>query len=135
MEAERSSLRTVLRVLRSLLAVIAGFGVISIGTIITFNLLVGQVTVTSSPSQMWWGTVGAVISGLAGGVTAGLIAPRAPILHALGVWIPVAIDTTSIVLRTSGSVWFDIAGSSILALSALIGGVIAAKFRERPPTG
>ena len=116
---------------RSLLAVVAGFVVISIGTIITFNLLVGQVTISSTPAHMFFGTVGAVISGLAGGAIAGLIAPRAPILHALGIWIPIAVDTTSIVMRGTGPVWFDIAGSGILALTALVGGFFVKRFKAR----
>ena len=120
-----------MRPLRSILAVIVGFAVISIGTIITFNVLVGQVTVDSRPTQILLGTIGAVISALAGGIAAGLIAPRAPVLHALALWIPIAIDTTSVVMRGPGPAWFDLAGSSVLALSALAGGALVAFARRR----
>ena len=123
--------KAIVSVVRSVLAVVLGFVVISAGTLLTFNGIVGQVSVASPVSQLLAGTVGAVLSGLAGGIVAGLIAPRAPVLHALGIWIPIAIDTASIIARGNGPVWFDLAGSGMLAMTALIGGALVAWQSKR----
>lgn len=121
-----------LSVLRSIAAVVGGYLVVAGGTILTFNVLVGQVTVDSSPRQMILGTVGAVISGIAGGVVAALLAPRSPFAHAAGVLILLALDTASVLAKGPGPAWFDLAGSAILAISVLIGGwLIARKTRRR----
>jgi len=102
--AMRSSLASVVR---SVLAVVLGYAVIAAGT------------------------VGAVFSGLAGGMVAGSVAPRAPVLHALGIWIVLAIDTAAVIAKGSGPVWFDLAGSGILAVTAVIGGALIA-WRKAP---
>jgi hypothetical protein len=125
---------SVISVVRSILAVVFGYIVIAAGTILTFNIIVGQISVASSPSQLLAGTVGAVLSGLAGGMVAGLVAPRAPILHALGIWILLAIDTASVIAKGSDPVWFDLAGSGILAVAAVIGGALIA-WRKAPVPG
>jgi hypothetical protein len=109
--------------LRSVAAVIGGYAVVAV--------LVGQVTVNSSPLQLMLGTIGAVISGLAGGTLAGIVAPRLPFLHAAGVLILLAIDTASVLVKGPGPVWFDLAGSSILGLAVLAGGWITARRRDR----
>ena len=62
-------------VLRSVAAVVGGYLTVALGTILTFNVLVGQVTVP-------------------------------------------------------GPLWFDLAGSSVLAITVLIGGWIIASRRE-----
>jgi hypothetical protein len=126
--AMRSSLASVVR---SVLAVVLGYAVIAAGTILTFNVIVGQISVASPPSQLLAGTVGAVFSGLAGGMVAGSVAPRAPVLHALGIWIVLAIDTAAVIAKGSGPVWFDLAGSGILAVTAVIGGALIA-WRKAP---
>jgi hypothetical protein len=123
--------RRLVAFLRNLAAVIGGYAVVAAGTILTFNVLVGQVTVNSSPLQLMLGTIGAVISGLAGGMVAGIVAPRLPFLHAAGVLILLAIDTASVLAKGPGPVWFDLAGSSILGLAVLAGGWIIARRRDR----
>jgi hypothetical protein len=59
-----------------------------------------------------------------------LVAPRLPFLHAAGVLILLAIDTASVLAKGPGPVWFDLAGSIILALAVLLGGWIIAS-RDR----
>ncbi len=125
--------KTIVSVVRSILAVVLGFAVISAGTLLTFNGIVGQVSVASPVSQLLAGTVGAVFSGLAGGIVAGLVAPRAPVFHALGIWVPIAIDTASIIAKGSGPVWFDLAGSGLLAVTAVLGGAVVAWRKARAP--
>ena len=117
-------------VLRSVAAVVGGYLTVALGTILTFNVLVGQMTVDSGPLQLILGTIGAVLSGLAGGLVAGIVAPRFPFAHAAGVLIFLIIDTASVVAKGPGPLWFDLAGSSVLAITVLIGGWIIASRRE-----
>jgi hypothetical protein len=121
----------VIAILRSIAAVVGGYLIVAAGTILTFNVFVGQVTINSSSLQLMLGTIGAVISGLAGGGVAALVAPRLPFLHAAGVLILLAIDTASVLAKGPGPVWFDLAGSIILALAVLLGGWIIARRRDR----
>lgn len=125
--------KTIVSVVRSILAVVLGFAVIAAGTLLTFNGIVGQVSIASPVSQLLAGTVGAVLSGLAGGIVAGMIAPRAPVFHALAIWILIALDTASVIAKGSGPVWFDLAGSGVLAVTAVIGGAAVAWRRTRAP--
>ena len=120
-----------LTALRSVAAVVVGYLVVAAGTILTFNVLVGQVTVASGPRELILGTIGAAISGLAGGFAAGLVAPRFPFAHAAGVLLFIAADTASVVLKSGGPVWFDLAGSAVLAITVLIGGWLFARFGPR----
>lgn len=124
-------MKALVSVVRSILAVLLGFAVIAAGTLLTFNGIVGQVTVASPVWQLLAGTVGAVLSGLAGGIVAGLVAPRAPVFHALGIWALIALDTASVIAKSSGPVWFDLAGSSVLAVTAVIGGALVAWWKTR----
>ena len=125
-------MKTAGNVLRSILAPVLGFVVISLGTILTFNVLFGQPAPDAPASVLIPGTIGAVLSGLLGGLTAGFIAPWRPILHAAAIWIFIAIDTTSVLRNSGGAIWFDLAGSGILALTALFGGYLASKWKKSP---
>ena len=115
---------------RSVAAVVGGYLTVALGTILTFNVLVGQLTVDSGPLQLLLGTIGAALSGLAGGLVAGIVAPRFPFAHAAGVLIFLIIDTVSVVAKGPGPIWFDLAGSSVRAITVLIGGWIVASRRE-----
>jgi MFS-type transporter involved in bile tolerance (Atg22 family) len=110
--------------------VVGGYLTVALGTILTFNVLVGQVTVDSGSLQLILGTIGAALSGLAGGLVAGIVAPRFPLAHVAGVLIFLIIDTASVVAKGPGPLWFDLAGSSVLAITVLIGGWIIASRRE-----
>jgi hypothetical protein len=119
-----------IEVLRSIAAVLGGYLTLAFGTILTFNVVVGQVTIDSSPFQLMFGTIGAALSGLAGGLVAGIVAPRFPFAHAVGVLIFLIIDTASVLAKSSGPLWFDLAGSAVLAFTVLVGGWIIARRRE-----
>jgi hypothetical protein len=124
--------------LRSVVAVVVGYLIVAAGTFLTFNVLVGQITVDSSTRQLILGTIGAVLSGMAGGIVAALVAPKLPFAHAAGVLILIAIDTASVLAKGTGPAWFDLAGSSVLAISVLIGGWLIARRVRRVtfvPTG
>ena len=117
--------------LRSVAAVVGGYFVVAAGTILTFNVLVGQVTIDSNPRQMILGTIGAVLAGIAGGVLAGIVAPRFPFGHAAAVLLFLALDTVSVLKKGIGPAWFDLAGSGILAISVLFGGWLISETGRR----
>jgi hypothetical protein len=121
--------------LRSVVAVVGGYLIVAAGTILTFNVLVGQVTIDSNPRQMVLGTIGAVFAGIAGGVVAGVVAPRFPFGHAAAVMLFLGIDTASVLAKGTGPAWFDLGGSGILAISVLFGGWIIAKTARRRTGG
>jgi hypothetical protein len=121
--------------LRSVAAVVGGYVVVAVGTILTFNVLVGQLTVDSNPRQMLLGTIGAVLAGIAGGVVAGVVAPRFPFGHAAAVLLFLAVDTASVLAKGNGPAWFDLTGSGILAISVLFGGWIIAETARRRTSG
>ena len=126
-EVKYPMLHRFLFALRSVAAVAGGYLIVAAGTILTFNVLVGQVTVDSNPRQMILGTSGAVFAGIAGGVVAGVVAPRFPFGHAAAVLLFLALDTASVLAKGTGPAWFDLVGSGILAISVLFGGWIIAR--------
>jgi uncharacterized membrane protein YeaQ/YmgE (transglycosylase-associated protein family) len=126
-EVKLPMLHRFLFALRSVVAVVGGYLVVVAGTILTFNVLVGQVAVDSNSRQMILGTIGAIIAGIAGGVLAGVVAPRFPFGHAAAVLLFLALDTASVLAKGTGPAWFDLAGSGILAISVLFGGWLVAR--------
>jgi hypothetical protein len=128
-------LRRFVFALRSVVAVVGGYLIVAAGTILTFNVLVGQVTVDSNPREMVLGTIGAMFAGIAGGVGAGVVAPRFPFGHAAAVLLFLAVDTASVLAKGTGPAWFDLAGSAILAVSVLLGGWIVAEMARRRTGG
>src|SRR5437016_12890625 len=90
-------------VLRSVAAVVGGYLTVALGTILTFNVLAGQMTVNSAPLQLILGTIGAALSGLAGGLIPSIITPLFPFTHAGGVLIFLIIDTGSVVSKGTGA--------------------------------
>lgn len=116
--------------LRSVGAVIAGFAVITLGTVLTFTVLVQEFGYyTSGPADLALGSLGALASGMAGGWLAARLAARHPLRHAAALAIPIALDTATIVASAgpqSDPLWFDLGGSSILLLGALVGGYLVA---------
>ena len=116
---------TILAALRSVGAVVAGFAVITLGTVFTFTVLVDGINYhESTVAELAIGTLGALASGLAGGFVAARLAARHPLRHAGALAIPIALDTASILSSGTGSNpwWFDLGGSATLLLGALVGG-------------
>ncbi len=125
----------ILPALRSLLAVVAGYLVIALGTTLTFETWLGGIGYHESPpSELALATLGALLSGLAGGLVAAWIAGRRPLLHGSLVSIPLALDTTWVV--TSGisddPVWFDLGGGLTLMLGAALAGYLLERRRQEP---
>ena len=126
---------TLVSVLRSVGAVFAGFAVITLGTVVTFTVLVEDFGYhTSSPIELLIGTIGALASGVAGGLLTARLAASHPVRHAAALVVPIALDTASIIASAgpgSDPLWFDVGGSAILLLGALVGGLLIAT-RGRP---
>lgn len=120
-----------LRILRTVAAVVAGYAVIVAGTTLTIEVLLGGISYyESSKLHLAAATVGAVASGIAGGFVAAWIGGHHPVRHALGVLIPLWIDTAFVL--TSGisndPLWFDAVGSATLMGSAIVGGLLRARL-------
>lgn len=125
----------VLRVVRSLAAVIAGYVVIVAGTVLTFETMLGGIGYTkSSPIEIALATLGALLSGLAGGMTAAWLAGRRPFLHAVGLLVPLSLDTAYVIFSgiSSDPVWFDLGGSATLVVGALLGGYVVESLKTSP---
>lgn len=118
----------ILRGLRSLAAVLAGFVVVVVGTILTFEVVLGGIGFyKSSPTELVIATIGALASGFAGGLVAARLAGRHPLWHAAGLAVPIGLDTASFLASRSPAsdpLWFDLGGSATLVLGALIAGYL-----------
>jgi hypothetical protein len=122
-------------IVRSLGAVTAGYAVIVVGTTLTFETLLEGVSYqTSSRTELALASAGAFLSGLAGGFAAAWLAGRRPVLHAAGVLVWLTFDTTWVI--TSGvskdPIWFDLAGSLTLMVSAVCGGFLQRALQRSP---
>ena len=126
---------TFLRSLRSVAAVLAGYVVIVLGTILTLEVWLGGIGwAKSSRNELVLATVGTLVSGIAGGLVAAWLAGRRPFQHAVAVLIPIAFDTANILWTgiSPDPVWFDLGGSMTLVAGALIGGYLL-KTKRPPP--
>lgn len=120
----------ILSVLRSVGAVVAGFAVIAVGTVLTFEVLLDGISYHgSSLAELAIATVGALASGLAGGFVAARLAPRYPLRHAVALAIPISLDTASILASSASSDpwWFDLGGSATLLLGAVVAGYLVTR--------
>ena len=123
----------VIRALRSIGAVTAGYAVIALCTTLGFEVLLGGIGYyKSSAGVLLAGGVVAILSGLAGGLTAAWLGGRARVWHAAGTLVWLSIDT-AVVLSRGGQdpVWFDLGGSLTLMASAVAGGLLYRSL-ERP---
>ena len=126
-----------LSALRSVGAVVAGFAVIALGTILTFEVLLDGISYHgSSLTELAIATIGALASGLAGGYVAARLAARHPLRHAAALAIPIFLDTASILVSDASSDpwWFDIGGSTTLLLGAVVAGYLVKSRLSRGAT-
>ena len=117
----------ILSALRSVGVVLAGFAVITLGTVLTFVVLLDSISYhESSLIELAIATIGALASGLAGGFVAARLAARHPMRHAAALAIPISLDTASILASSASSDpwWFDLGGSATLLLGALVAGYL-----------
>ena len=118
------------RAFRSLGAVVAGYAVIVIGTILVLSILLENVTYAEA--SLWQhavGAIGTILSGLLGGYVAARLSGRQPVGHALGVVLILVVEMTWILTTGVGSnpAWFDAAGGLTLMVMAVLGALAYAK--------
>jgi hypothetical protein len=122
---------TLRSILRSIGAVLAGFAVIALGTVFTFTVLTSDFGYyTSGPAELMIGTLGALVSGLAGGMLSARLSATHPLRHSGALIVPIALDTASIITSAgpeSDPLWFDLGGSAILLLGAVVGGYLVVR--------
>ena len=122
-----------LRGLRSVGAVIAGYLVIAVGTTLTFETWLGGIGYyKSTPAVLALATVGAFLSGLAGGVVAAWLGDRRPLLHATAVLVPLTLDTAYVLFSgiSNDPFWFDLGGGATLMVAAVLGGFLIQTFQR-----
>jgi hypothetical protein len=117
----------VLRALRSIAAVAAGYAVIVVGTFLAFEKWLGGIGYfKSSTPVLAAASVAAFVSGLAGGYVAAWVGGRPHVLHAAGVILPLIVDTTYVVTsgKSSDPLWYDLVGAATLMVAAVLGGFL-----------
>ncbi|MBW3563183.1 MAG: hypothetical protein KY459_00480 [Acidobacteria bacterium] len=115
-------------------AMLGGYHVIVALTILGFNgWLEGRNLYGGGGALLLKGTLVAVVAGLAGGMAAGLIGWRWPVVAASLVLLPLALDTTYVlfIAERSSPLWFEAMGSLALMLFTVGGGVIIGLLKSR----
>ena len=118
------------RLLRSLAAVVAGYAVIVLGTVLVLSVLLDDVTYAEAGVlEHAVGAIGTILTGLLGGYVAARLAGRQPVGHALGVVLILIVEMTWILTTGVGSnpAWFDAAGGLTLMVTAALGALVYAK--------
>ena len=125
----------ILRALRSIAAIAAGYAVIVVGTYLAFEVWLGGIGYfKSSALVLAAASVAAFASGLAGGYVAAWLGGRPHVLHAAGLILPLVLDTTYVVTsgKSSDPLWYDLVGAATLMVAAILGGFLRHFFsRER----
>ena len=105
-----------------------GYGMIVLLTSLGFNgVLGGRALYGDSPLLLAAGMLVAVIAGLVGGYTAGLIGPGRALLNASLVLVPLIGDTIYVLFffkRSTAPFWFDALAAATLMVSTAGGGLL-----------
>ncbi len=106
-----------------------GYGVIVLFTSLGFNgVLGGRPLYGDSPLLLVAGMLVAVIAGLVGGYTAGLIGPGRALLNASLVLVPLVGDTIYVLFffkRSTAPFWFDALAAATLMVCTVGGGLLS----------
>lgn len=125
---------SLLTALRYLAAMLAGYGLIAVGTTLTFEVWLGGISYhTSSDKTLLLATLGALASGLVGGFVAAWIGAQRPIRHAVAVLLPLLVDTIYVVTSgiSSDPLAFDLAAGGGLMAATVLGGWLRSLWRRR----
>ena len=126
-------------IVRGAAAMFVGYGVIVLLTSLGFNgVLGGRPLYGDSPLLLAAGMLVAVIAGLVGGYTAGLIGPGRAVLNASLVLVPLVGDTIYVLFffkRSTAPFWFDALAAATLMVCTLGGGLLRELSGGREKTG
>jgi hypothetical protein len=115
-------------IVRGAAAIFVGYGVIVLLTSLGFNgVLGGRPLYGESPLLLVAGMLVAVIAGLVGGYTAGLIGPGRALLNASLVLVPLVGDTIYVLFffkRSTAPFWFDALAAATLMVCTVGGGLL-----------
>jgi hypothetical protein len=117
----------VIRAVRSIAAVAAGYAVIVVGTILAFEVWLGGIGYyKSSTAVLAIASLAAFVSGFSGGYVAAWLGGRPQLFHAAGVLLPLILDTTYVVTSgvSSDPLWYDLVGALTLMVAAVFGGYV-----------
>lgn len=125
------------RGVRSVLAVVAGYAVIALGTILVLNVWLGGQPLAERPAALAAGSLGSFAAALLGGWTAARVAGRRPLFHAAGSGVVVTVETIWILSTGVGGspTWLTIAGGVVLVTGLLLGAQLQARrhrLRRQP---
>lgn len=121
-------------VLRSIGAPILGYIVIAVCTTICFRLA-GGINLRSPLPNFALGTAGILLSGVLGGMTAGLVAGRKPVWHATSVLIFLLMDSGTVLFirkrHRLDPLWFGILSAAGLMVATIAGGFLLNLLQRR----
>ena len=122
--ALRSTLRPMVALLRSIAAVILGYGVFAACAATLFALSGRAPHAPASPAFMGVTVASGVVFALAGGYVAASLAGRRPVAHAVAVAAVLAAGATVSLALTlgHGAIWSQVAALLVMAPSAVVGG-------------
>lgn len=111
------------RISRSVLAVVAGYAVIALGTTLVLTVWLENRPLHESPGALAAGSLGSLAAALAGGFAAAWVAGRRPLLHAAGSAVLIVAETTWILVTGVGGspAWLTVAGGVVLVAGLLAG--------------
>ena len=121
-------MNTFLRIVRSVAAIFVGYFVMGMLITLVQETWLGGVSYhTSSLSVLAVAGFFTFLSAVAGGVVAGLIAGRRPLLHGLVMCLLVVAETTWLVRtgRADGPLWFDAMAAASLMVGMLLGALLS----------
>ena len=119
-------------VARSILAPIAGYAAVAIGTTIAFKLAHG-INLHSPPSHLVFGTMGILAAGLVGGAVAAWVGGSRPVAHAASVLIFLVADSTTVLFfrHRHEPLWFGLMSALGLMVATVAGGFAYAFVSSR----
>lgn len=122
-----------LMIVRSILAVLAGYLVFAVSAFLIFSLS-KQPPHQAAPLGFMIGTTvaGMLFAGL-GGYLAGLLAGRKPLAHAIAMAVILALGASASLAATigKGAIWTQVGALAFMAPSAIVGGWVRQRQGRR----
>ena len=116
-----------IRIFRSIAAVVLGYAIIVAGAVVFQELLFGGISYRDSP---WLNLVVGggltALSAVLGGYLLAIVAPFRPMLHTIPLVLWLGFETTYLYVTevTTGPLWFDIVSGGSLVVGVLVGAFV-----------